>query len=116
MILLCTFTQEGFGIEEASPLSHRLCMDFLTRIGIDGAAPHIGENGNWWLLEEDTGVPAGMLRRFASHLEFPNVGNGSTLYLDEETNKLYQWDAASLHYYAVGSNYEDIKIIHGGNA
>lgn len=27
--------------------------------GNDGITPHIGENGNWWIGEEDTGVSAG---------------------------------------------------------
>lgn len=26
--------------------------------GKDGITPHIGENGNWWIGDEDTGVPA----------------------------------------------------------
>lgn len=29
-----------------------------TRIGVDGISPHIGDNGNWWIGEEDTGVAA----------------------------------------------------------
>ena len=27
--------------------------------GADGVTPHIGDNGNWWIGEEDTGVSAG---------------------------------------------------------
>ena len=26
--------------------------------GIDGKTPYIGDNGNWWIGEEDTGVEA----------------------------------------------------------
>lgn len=26
--------------------------------GVDGTTPHIGKNGNWWIGETDTGVPA----------------------------------------------------------
>ena len=26
--------------------------------GVDGKTPHIGENGNWWIGDEDTGVKA----------------------------------------------------------
>ena len=29
-----------------------------TRIGVDGVTPHIGENGNWWIGETDTGIAA----------------------------------------------------------
>ena len=28
-------------------------------VGKDGITPHIGENGNWWFDEEDSGVAAG---------------------------------------------------------
>lgn len=111
MIILCSFKQEGLAVED-----HRLCFDFLTHIGIDGATPHIGENGNWWLREEDTGVPAGGIRRFSSYLEFPTIGNDAVLYLDETANKLYKWNQTDLHYYVVGSDYNQIQIIDGGNA
>ena len=32
---------------------------FFTNVirGKDGLTPHIGENGNWWIGDEDTGVP-----------------------------------------------------------
>ena len=32
--------------------------DLGTIVGKDGVTPHIGENGNWWIGETDTGVPA----------------------------------------------------------
>ncbi len=116
MILLCSFKQGNVEVEGPTTFTHRLCIDFLTRIGIDGATPHVGENGNWWVREEDTGVPAGVVCRFSTYLEFPTVGRDAVLYLDEAANKLYKWNQTDLHYYVVGSDYNQIQIIDGGNA
>ena len=36
-----------------------LFMTFgLTSCASDGKTPYIGDNGNWWIGETDTGVPA----------------------------------------------------------
>lgn len=83
---------------------------------LDGHTPEIGPNGNWWIAGTDTGVPAASLLRYGSYLEFPNVGQANALYLDTAANKLYRWNGNDLHYYAVGTDYNDIKIIDGGNA
>lgn len=55
-------------------------------------------------------------QQYASRYEFPNIGNEGVLYTDVGDNKTYRWDGTELKYYCVGSNYEDIKIINGGNA
>lgn len=49
-------------------------------------------------------------------LEFPNIGDERYLYIDQEMNKSYRWDATNLKYYCVGSNYEDINLVDGGGA
>jgi hypothetical protein len=51
-----------------------------------------------------------------TYLTFPNIGNKLILYLDTSSNKVYRWDDNNLKYYVIGSNYEDIKVINGGNA
>lgn len=51
-----------------------------------------------------------------SHLSFPNVGNKYVLYIAISENRAYRWDDTELKYYCVGSDYEEIKIINGGNA
>lgn len=38
------------------------------------------------------------------------------LYLDETTNRFYRWDAPAQNYRTVSPDYNDIKIIDGGNA
>lgn len=48
-----------------------------------------------------------------SYLKFPTIGDSHSLYVDTTKNKTYRWDSQNLHYYVVGSNYEDIKIIDG---
>lgn len=35
------------------------CCGMQGTAGADGVTPHIGENGNWWIEETDTGVAAG---------------------------------------------------------
>ena len=43
--------------------------------GIDGLTPSIGDNGNWWIGDTDTGVQAGAGEEFI----FNDRGNGTTL-------------------------------------
>ena len=47
---------------------------------------------------------------------FPNVGNPYTLYIATGENKAYRWDPAGLKYRCVGSDYQEIDIINGGDA
>jgi len=53
---------------------------------------------------------------FDSFLNFPVVGDENKLYIDTQNNKSYRFDSAELKYYIVGSNYEDIQVINGGEA
>lgn len=53
---------------------------------------------------------------YVTHYEFPNRGKEAALYIATEENKVYRWDQDTATYYCVGSNYEDIKIIDGGEA
>lgn len=62
---------QGTGIKEISSTQVTINGINYTRLGIllddrnvhivdvpNGNTPHIGENGNWWIAETDTGVPA----------------------------------------------------------
>lgn len=51
-----------------------------------------------------------------SKYEFPTIGDEKCLYISTSENKAYRFDEVQLKYYAVGSDYEDIKIINGGCA
>ena len=84
--------------------------------GTDGLTPEIGKDGNWWIGGRNTGVPAVAFRSYASLATFPKQGNNDMLYLDESTNRFYRWDAPAQNYRTVGPDYNDIKIIDGGNA
>ncbi len=44
--------------------------------GVDGTTPHIGENGNWWIGEDDTGI-------LAVGQNGANGANGLTPYIGE---------------------------------
>ena len=54
---------------------------------------------------------------YNSIYEFPNRGNGETLYFSKEENASYRWDDEDSKYYCVGRNYDEIDtIICGGSA
>ena len=57
-----------------------------------------------------------VLSPHASRGEVPETGNQYFLYLDTGANKSYRWDPAERKYYVVGSDYNDITAIDGGNA
>lgn len=52
----------------------------------------------------------------ANLASLPNVGSSSKIYIVEDENATYRWDENTVKYYCIGRNYEDIKIISGGNA
>lgn len=53
---------------------------------------------------------------YATHYEFPNIGKQNTIYIATEENKTYRWDESERKYYCIGANYDDIKVITGGEA
>lgn len=93
-----------------------LCISEDGTDGTDGLTPEIGKDGNWWIGDRNTGVPAVAFRSYASLAAFPKQGNNDMLYLDETTNRFYRWDAPAQNYRTVSPDYNDIKIIDGGNA
>lgn len=46
----------------------------------------------------------------------PNVGSENTVYFVKNENATYRWDEAGLKYYCTGRDYQEIKVINGGNA
>ena len=53
---------------------------------------------------------------YNSVYEFPNIGDTGVFYIDVGANKIYRWDPDNLKYYCVGSDYEQVNCINGGNA
>lgn len=53
---------------------------------------------------------------YGSIYEFPNLGQVGVLYTDTGNNRIYRWDAGDLKYYCVGSDWNQIKCIDGGDA
>lgn len=51
-----------------------------------------------------------------SKTNLPNVGSEGTVYFVKDENATYRWDDAGLKYYCTGRDYEEIKVINGGNA
>lgn len=54
--------------------------------------------------------------RFPSLSAFPSVGSAKFLYVAQDTFKLYLWEEDLIKYTCIGSNYENINVINGGDA
>lgn len=53
---------------------------------------------------------------YDSIYNFPNVGNSNYIYIDKSANKTYRWDDNEIKYYCIGSDYNEIDMIDGGNS
>lgn len=53
---------------------------------------------------------------FKHRMEFPNIGDSTLLYVATNENKIYKWNAESLIYDVIGSDYHDIETIDCGGA
>ena len=51
-----------------------------------------------------------------SKTNLPNVGSEGIVYFVKDENATYRWDDAGLKYYCTGRDYQEIKVINGGNA
>ena len=69
--------------------------------GKDGITPRIGENGNWWIGNEDTGCRAEPIH-FSPRELFPETGIAGMLYIDTANERAYRWDEAAAVYRCVG--------------
>lgn len=47
---------------------------------------------------------------------FPNIGQATWIYLDQEHGTTWRWDDNALVYYITGADYSKINLISGGNA
>lgn len=85
---------------------------------LKGDTPYIGENGHWYIGGVDTGVSAGgtSILEYHSRSQFPAIGKEGYLYISKGANLMYRWDTRELDYFVVGSDWNDINVIHGGNA
>lgn len=48
--------------------------------------------------------------------DFPPIGDKNCIYISKATNKTYRWSNEDTKYFCVGSDYDDINIINGGNS
>ena len=51
-----------------------------------------------------------------SYGELPNVGSADIVYIIEDENAIYRWDATNSKYFSVGRDYNEIEVIYGGSA
>jgi len=52
--------------------------------------------------------------QYASLFSFPTIGNERNLYVDQENERAYRWDAVQMRYFCVGSDWNEIERIIGG--
>jgi len=50
--------------------------------------------------------------------ELPNIGSAKAIYVitNEDGDVMYRWDNDEMRYIIMGTNYNNIEIIRGGNA
>ena len=51
-----------------------------------------------------------------SYGELPNVGSADIVYIIEDENAIYRWDATNSEYFSVGRDYNEIEVLYGGSA
>lgn len=54
--------------------------------------------------------------QFGTRYDFPTVGEKDALYIAADENAAYRWNEGDLHYYCIGRDYNEIKLINGGDA
>lgn len=47
---------------------------------------------------------------------FPVIGQENCIYIDKSTNRTYRWGGIGLQYYCIGSDYNEIEKIIGGDS
>ena len=55
-------------------------------------------------------------QQYVSKYAFPNRGDKAVLYMDTTENRSYRCDEITGTYICIGADYNQIKIINGGNA
>lgn len=61
-----------------------------------------------------TNINTNIVNRYDNHYEFPNRGIEKAIYIDLENKEIYMWYKSE--YVKLTNNFENIKIINGGNA
>ena len=73
------------------------------------------------IVDEDTEadftytIPNTIVKK-KTFLEFPPIGDSSCIYIDDSESATYIWDNTSLRYICTGRDYNNIKVIDGGNS
>ena len=67
-------------------------------------------------IDQITGGGSGGAVQVEALANLPNVGSENTVYFVKNENATYRWDEAGLKYYCTGRDYQEIKVINGGNA
>lgn len=61
----------------------------------------------------------GSLHNYETYLNFPTIPEANIqndIFVDTTENAIYRWDNVEMKYFCIGSNYQNIEIINGGEA
>lgn len=53
---------------------------------------------------------------FDTRFNFPNIGDGKTLYIATDESRIYRFDEEKRRYECIGADWHEIELIDGGNA
>jgi len=75
------------------------------------------EQGNGGSLEEFLALISHEPVRYVEEIaDLPAVGDGSVIYICRAANKSYRWDDDETRYRVIGSDYNEIDVINGGES
>lgn len=82
-------------------------------VGLDGLVLYDSEIKKFFKQLLSSSLTPSVINKTSSAV-FPKTGSESCLYVDMSENKVYRWDNELKTYIVVGSNYDDMNIIDGG--
>lgn len=82
-------------------------------VGLDGLVLYDSEIKKFFKQLLSSSLTPSVINKTSS-TAFPETGNESCLYVDTSENKVYRWDNESKTYIVVGTNYDNMNIIDGG--
>lgn len=67
-------------------------------------------------IDQISGGGSGGAVQVENKAALPNVGSENTVYFVKSENATYRWDDTAVKYCCTGRDYEEIKVINGGDA
>ena len=82
-------------------------------VGLDGLVLYDSEIKKFFKQFLNSSLTPSVINKTSS-AAFPETGSESCLYVDMSENKVYRWDNELNTYIVVGTNYDNMNIVDGG--